>query len=156
MLISAVMPIMSVYRLPQGQYGYSGHVINLPQDVAAFAQSLPRLPSQLDVIVVRKEGTSQTHRDFRVRRVVVLRALQWLVTNNQYYRALGVTIDTNALEPLPQDENVANLTYVTETNKTAVRALRFLLPGAHKRREDFGVAKPALLLTLLLAETVGS
>ena len=65
MLISAVMPIMSVYRLPQGQYGYSGHVINLPQDVAAFAQTLPRLPSQLDVIVVRKEGTSQTHCDFR-------------------------------------------------------------------------------------------
>ena len=30
MLISAVMPIMSVYRLPQG---YSGHVVNLPQDV---------------------------------------------------------------------------------------------------------------------------
>ena len=107
-----------MYRLPQGQYGYSGHVINPPQDVAGFAQTLPQLPSQLDVIVVRKEGTSQTHRDFRVRRVVVLRALQWLVTNNQYYRALGVTIDTNALEQLPQDENVANLTYVTETNKT--------------------------------------
>ena len=26
----AVMPIMSVYRLPQGQYGYSGHVVNPP------------------------------------------------------------------------------------------------------------------------------
>ena len=38
----AVMPIMSVYRLPQGQYGYSGHVVNLPQDVASFVQSLPR------------------------------------------------------------------------------------------------------------------
>ena len=50
------------------------------------------------------------HHDFWVRQVVVLRALQWLVTNNQYYRALGVTIDTNALEQLPQDENVANLT----------------------------------------------
>ena len=28
-LISAVMPIMSLYRLPQGQYGYTGHVVNL-------------------------------------------------------------------------------------------------------------------------------
>ena len=26
MLISRVLPIMSVYRLPHGQYGYSGHV----------------------------------------------------------------------------------------------------------------------------------
>ena len=30
MLISAVMAIMSVYRLPQGLYEYSGHVVNLP------------------------------------------------------------------------------------------------------------------------------
>ena len=41
MLISPVMPIMSVYQLPLGQYGYSGHVINLPQDVASFVCSLP-------------------------------------------------------------------------------------------------------------------
>ena len=65
------MPIMSVYRLPQGQYGYSIHVVNLPQDVASFAQSLPRLPSELDVIVVRKKGAKQTHRGFRVQRGVV-------------------------------------------------------------------------------------
>ena len=67
-MLSAVLPIMSLYRLPHGQYGYSGHVINLPQDVASFANSLPRLPSELDVIIVRKEGASNTHRDFRVKR----------------------------------------------------------------------------------------
>ena len=69
MLVSAVMPIMSIYRLPLGQYGYTGHVINLPQDVISFAHSLPRLPSELDVLVVRKEQ-DQSHRDFRVRRAV--------------------------------------------------------------------------------------
>ena len=61
MLISGVLPIMSLYRLPHGQYAYSGHVINLPQDVASFANSLPRLPSELYVIVVRKEGAANTH-----------------------------------------------------------------------------------------------
>ena len=68
MLISAVLPIMTIYRLPHGQYGYSGHVINLPQDITSFANELPRLPSELDVIVVSKEGVSETHQDFRVRR----------------------------------------------------------------------------------------
>ncbi len=34
------MPIMSIYRLPLGQYEYAGHVINLPQDVVSFAQYL--------------------------------------------------------------------------------------------------------------------
>ena len=63
-LVSAVMPIMSIYRLLHGQYGYSGHVINLPQDVACFSTRLPRLPSELDVIVVRKESASQSHHDF--------------------------------------------------------------------------------------------
>ena len=75
MLMSGVLPIMCVYRLPHGQYGYSSHVINLPQDVASFATSLPCLPSQLDVIVVRKQSSATSHRDFRVRRSVVLRAL---------------------------------------------------------------------------------
>ena len=92
MLISAVLPIMSLYKLPHGQYAYSGHVINLPQDVASFANSLPRLPSELDVIIVRKEGAADSHRDFRVRRAVVLQALQWLVANNKYYRSVRINL----------------------------------------------------------------
>ena len=109
---------MPVYRLPLGQYGYSGHVVNLPQDVASFSQSLPRLPSELDVIVVRKEGANQSHRDFRVRRAVVLRALQWLVAHNQYYHSVGVTIDTTALHQLPQDGNISHLVSVAEDTTT--------------------------------------
>ena len=73
-----------------GQYGYSGHVINLPQDVASFSNTLPQLPSELDVIIVRKEGTDQSHRHFHVRRSVAHRALQWLVMYNKYYRPSSV------------------------------------------------------------------
>ena len=72
MLLSAVMPIMSIYRLPHGLYGYSGHVINLPQDVHSFVLALSQLPSQLDIVLVKKEGASQCHRDFHVRRSVVV------------------------------------------------------------------------------------
>ena len=46
---------MSVYRLPEGQFGYNGYVINLSQDVASFIHSLPRMPSQLDIVVVRRK-----------------------------------------------------------------------------------------------------
>ena len=55
MLVSGIMPLMSIYRLPLGQYGYTGHVINFPQDAISFAHSLPKLPSELDVLVIRKE-----------------------------------------------------------------------------------------------------
>ena len=63
MLISAILPIMTLYRLPHGQYGYCGHVINLPQDIASLADKLPRTPADLDVIVIRKEGAVDHHRD---------------------------------------------------------------------------------------------
>ena len=111
MLISAVLPIMSLYQLPHGQYAHSGHVINLPQDVASFANSLPRLSTQLDVIIVRKEGTANSHRDFRVRRAVVFCALQWLLDNNKYYR--NIHINHNALAMLPEDGDLTGLLTVS-------------------------------------------
>ena len=111
MLISAVMPFMSIYRLPHGQYGYSGHVINLPQDVVSFAISLPRLPVELNVLVVRKE-CDQTHRDFRVRRAVIEQALTWLLHNNTYYRANQIHLNQDALAQLPEDGSISTLTSV--------------------------------------------
>jgi len=68
--------MMSVYCLPLGQYGYSGHIINLPQDVPTFVNSLPRLPTDLETIIVHKEDSVNTHHDFHVRRSKVLTALQ--------------------------------------------------------------------------------
>ena len=109
MLVSAIMPIMSIYQLPLGQYGYKGHVINLPQDVISFARSLPRLPSELDVLVVRKEQ-EQSHRDFRVRRFVVQEALKWLLENNKYYRANQVHLDAQVLQQLPENGDITSLT----------------------------------------------
>ena len=106
MLISAVTPFMSVYRLPQGQYGYRGHVINMPQDLTAFATSLPRLPSELDVMIVRKKGSNNTHQDFRVRRMVVQHAFQWLKRNNKYYR--NISLNTFALSQLPEDGDLTD------------------------------------------------
>ena len=78
-----------LYRLPHGQYGYSGHVINLPQDVTSFANSLS----------VRKEGAAQSHRDFRVRS----RVLTALQANNIYYH---VYINPDALALLPEDGDI--------------------------------------------------
>ena len=116
MLISDVMPIMSIYCLPEGQYGYSGHIVNLPQDVASFARTLPRLPFKLDVIVVRNVEKKLSHHDFHVRRDVVL---QWLISNNTYYHANQVRIDQEALTQLPQDGNLSHLVSVALDSPSA-------------------------------------
>ncbi len=108
MLVSAVMPIMSIYRLPLGQYGYRGHVINLPQDVVSFAHSLPRLPAELDVLVVRKDN-EQSHRDFHVRRSVVQEAVTYLLENNKYYIANAVHLNQEALQRLPENGHLTDI-----------------------------------------------
>ena len=107
MLISRILPIMSIYRLPHGQYGHSGHVLNLPQNVSFFVNLLPRSSAHLDVIIVRKEGDTNSHKDFRVRRSVVLQALQWLVANNTFYK--DVTINHGVLDQLPVDAELTSL-----------------------------------------------
>ncbi len=112
MLISTVMPLMSIYRLPHGQYGYKGHVINLPQDVTSFASSLPRNTKNLDVLIVRKHGSDNTNKDFRVRCSVVLHALLWLKQHNKYYR--DVTIDMEEVKQLPIDGNLSNITTIED------------------------------------------
>ncbi|CAH3106109.1 unnamed protein product [Porites lobata] len=70
MLIARALPIMRVYIKPGGQRGYSGHVINLPQNIAELAHSLPRYPKDLSVIpdlgpqneddIVYNEGTEMS------------------------------------------------------------------------------------------------
>ena len=115
MLISRVIPIMSIYHLPHGQYGYSGHILNLPQDVASFINNLPRSPATLDVIIVRRGGINETHQDFRVRRATVLRALQWLIANNRYYN--DVTINTSTLEMLPNDGHLTNISLISVSSE---------------------------------------
>jgi hypothetical protein len=68
MLIFQVFPVITVYRLHGEQNGYKGNVINFPQDVQGFTNRLPRNPSSLDVIVVRRESSNNPtmFRDFTV------------------------------------------------------------------------------------------
>ena len=132
MLVCAVMPIMSIYRLPLGQYGYKGHVINLPQDVVTFAHTLPRLPSTLDILVVRKDS-EQSHCDFRVSRSVVQEALSYLLVNNRYYRASNVQLNQEALQQLPQDGDVRNIRSfaVDDSSTDQLEPCEDLYYGAH-------------------------
>ena len=124
MLISGVLPIMSIYHLPQGQYGYHGHVINIPQDVISFANSLPRVPSNLDVLIVRKETADEQHHDFRVRKSVVEKALYWLISNNKYYQANQVQINQQVLAQLPNDGSLNGLRSVMMEDSLQVVKLK--------------------------------
>ncbi|KAI0276661.1 hypothetical protein BGY98DRAFT_1167367 [Russula aff. rugulosa BPL654] len=48
MLIARIKPIMHLC--------YKDHIVNLPQDIADVAERLPRLPQDLDVLIIRRRG----------------------------------------------------------------------------------------------------
>ena len=64
MLIAKALPIMHIYIKPGGQRGYSGHTINLPQNVSELAQSLPRYPKDLSFsnsLIIHADLTQPEH-----------------------------------------------------------------------------------------------
>src|SRR6266498_1313762 len=106
MLIAQVFTVISVYRLSGGQHGYRGNVINFPQDIKVFTTRLPRHPSTLEVLIMRRQSSNnlESFRDFKVRRAKVARALYWLKCNNPYYS--NIVIDNEILESLPDNESI--------------------------------------------------
>src|SRR2546423_7572783 len=106
MLIAQVFTVMTVFRLRGGQTGYRGNVINFSQDIHEFTIRLPRHPSSLDVLVIRRQSASDSpaFRDFIVRQDKVANALLWLNANNRYYE--NIIIDHEILQSLPENDIV--------------------------------------------------
>ena len=107
MLIARLAPTVRVHMLKHGGIASRGHCIAFPQAVQEPATILPRLPAEVDVIRVRRQGKDDTHKDFRVRRHHVERALRWLKEYNPAYS--DIVIDRARLENLPEDGELPNL-----------------------------------------------
>ena len=102
MLIARALPIMNVYVKPGGQRGFSGHCINLPQQVSELAQSLPRYSKHVSLLLVTMNGKDKVFKDVIVRRSKVQQALIWLIQNNPHYT--NVTLNLDSLQSLPVNE----------------------------------------------------
>jgi hypothetical protein len=118
MLISRVCPIMRVYRKHGGQMGYKGHVLNLPQDIQSFLNRLPSRVADLPVLIVRRHGAEDIHRDFTVRRHKVLEAVLWLKTNNPFFK--DIEIDIDVIQSLQENGIPDELRYVIDENELSV------------------------------------
>ena len=60
---------------------------------------------------MRQQNSSPSHHDFRIRRSKVVGALQWLVTNNVYFR--NITIDDEIVLSLPENGDLVNVPTIT-------------------------------------------
>ena len=116
MLIARLAPTVHVHMLKHGGIASRGHCITFPQAVREPATILPRLPAEMDIIRVRRQGKDDTHKDFRVRRQRVESGLRWLKDNNPAYT--DIVIDEARLQNLPTDGELPNFRTV-EFSETA-------------------------------------
>ncbi len=106
---------MMVYRYRGHQYHYSGHCVSFMQNNVKTVDTLPNLPSELDVVVLRPSDRvasgdqrygRQFRTDFRVRRGPVVAWLRFLKAHHPDYR--HVTISAERIAALPLDGDVSS------------------------------------------------
>ena len=68
---------MNVHILRHGMLPAKGHSVSLLQRMT-IAYNLPKLPSDIGIVVVRKEGSDAKSKDYTVKREVVQNALKGL------------------------------------------------------------------------------
>jgi hypothetical protein len=107
-LIARVKAVMSIRWTRGRQLQYKDHIINFRQDIRELAQKLPRLPQDLDMVIIRRPGVDMTqHVDYMVRREKVRDALLWKIMHDPAYRDLEV--DEAALAALPENGTVVHM-----------------------------------------------
>jgi len=95
---------MFIHMLKHGGIAANGHCVTFPQNVSEPCQILPKLPTDIQIICVRKTGNSAKSKDFKVRRYVVQSALYWLKSNNVAYS--DITISQDRLNLLPENGEI--------------------------------------------------
>jgi Helitron helicase-like domain at N-terminus len=114
MLCSLASPCFLMWVSRGGQHKARGNVITFSQDISELCLTLPRLPEELDVLVVRRTDytDSTAYRDFRVRKDKIFRLLRFLKEHNRYYR--DITIRPVDSVDLPEDASILDRLPVTE------------------------------------------
>jgi ATP-dependent DNA helicase PIF1 len=114
MLCSRASPCFLMWVSKGGQYKARGNVITFSQDISQLCTTLPRLPEELDVLIVRRTDSTDTasYKDFRVRKSKVFRLLHFLKEHNQFYS--DIIIRPRETVNLPDDASVLHRLPVTE------------------------------------------
>ena len=116
-LICRISPCINVHLLKHGGIGSSGHCVTFPQDINQPAQIFPRLPKEISIIRVRKQGKNDTSKEFRVRRQTIENALLWLKNNNPAYSDIYISQDRLLTIPIDGElQNIETLEYSSDDN----------------------------------------
>ncbi len=108
MIISPILPFMHVHQLKGGQLGMKGNVIQFRQNVLNLAKTVPRLPNEINFLMIKPRGKNHKHntevkRRYKVRRDVIQKFLENAIkTKHPAY--LNVTYDPLRLQSWPEND----------------------------------------------------
>lgn len=126
MLIARTKTVMQVRWTKGRQLCYKDHIVNLPQNISEIATKLPRLPEDIDLVIIRRDDVDLTHHvDYVVRRDKVRQALQYKIAHDPEYADL-VMPDEEVLSQLPENGTVVDR-----------------IPTCREGRQADGVPQPA-------------
>lgn len=113
--------------LKHGVIASSGHCVTFPQEINEPAQIFPRLPEEIKIIKVRKQGKTDTSKDFRVHRYTVQEALVWLKDNNSAYSDIIISQERKNLLHLNGDcEGIPTVEFDENTPILTIKALQMI------------------------------
>ena len=123
MLCSLASPCFLMWVSKGGQYKSRGNVITFSQDISNLCTTLPHLPEQLDILLVRKPDAKHPsfYKDFRVRKKKVFDLLFFLKQHNPYYAHINIRRPEDV--ELPLDGNILDcVPSVVNNNSNANRS----------------------------------
>lgn len=110
LLIAPAVRACKVVRLKHngrpGNLRLKGHIVTLLQDVAPLVHTLPRLPTNCGVLILRSRSTANEpipSSVLKVRRAKVQAALEWLRDNWPLWGKYELEIDPTNLAALPEN-----------------------------------------------------
>ena len=90
MLISPILSVMTICRLPGGQLVNKGYIANFAQNIVPLCQRLPRLTSQLPILIVKKIDQNNVSKEFQVNRLRITELLRFFCENNPDWKSNGM------------------------------------------------------------------
>jgi hypothetical protein len=102
MLISPVAPMMSIYRLSGGQLVNNGYSATFSQDLKPILKDLPRLPNEVEIIVIQKKNKQNINKQFLCSKNRVERVVRFLSENNPFWIKNGIKLNYQNLNFLPE------------------------------------------------------
>ena len=117
MLISPILTIMSIFRLPGGQLLSRGYVANFTQDTSQLIKSLPRRTCHLPILIIKKTDQNNESKEFTVNRIRVQTIIEYLCLNNQDWIDRGISLDSESLESLPVNGIPNDLNEIIDSDK---------------------------------------